>query len=104
MPNLDDTDIGVAADLGLYSAKRERDRNPKDRLTQDLLGPKEHGQAVEEITSENPIKGVAMTVAAPVYTAAKALGLTDARSSASSDEIFSAMEGFGRGVKRYLKR
>lgn len=96
----DDTDNAV------YSAYRQRMAAPNDQLTQDLAGPREHGQAVEEITARSPVQGTAMLLASPAYSAAKALGFKpgdagDAKTSrASVDELFAAAEGYGRGMKK----
>jgi hypothetical protein len=99
----DDTDSEV------YAAYRERVRNPNDQLTQDLLGPKEHEQFMEETTAKNPVQGTAAMAMAAPYSAAKALGFApggtgEAKTSrASMDEIFGAATGYAKGMKRYFK-
>lgn len=116
MANLDDTDVAKRAasqDMGLnpedYAAFNARQKAPNDQITADAAGPAEHKQFVSEVTSRNPVEGAAVTLAAPVYSAAKALGInvgddkSSKTSAASWDEIFSAGEGFVGGLKRFMK-
>jgi hypothetical protein len=82
---------------------------PNDQLTQDLVAPKEHSQFMEETTANNPVQGTAAMLAAPAYSAAKALGFApggtgEAKTSrASVDELFAAGTGYVKGMKRYFK-
>ena len=104
MPYLDDTDNGAAA-ADLYGLHRERAKYGRKDYMQTVLGPAEHKQFVREVTRDSLLTGTAVAVGAPAYTAAKAMGLTKGRSSASVDEIFSAWEGYGQGLKdRMMKR
>lgn len=95
---LDDSDHGTAA-RDLYGLYHERNKYGRKDYMQDVIGPAEHKQFVREVTRDSLLKGVAVAAGAPAYTAAKAMGLTKARSRASVDEIFSAWEGFAQGLK-----
>ena len=106
-------DLGVYnddTDNDVYAAYRQRVADPNDQLTQDLVAPKEHKQFMQEITERNPVQGTAAMLAAPAYSAAKALGINVAgtgeakTSKASVDELFAAAEGYGRGMKKFFGR
>ena len=87
-----------------YSAYNLRKRYPQDQGWQDLLGPLEHRQFVEEVTKRNPVLGAILLGFSPGYTGLKALGLNlggtgEMKSSKPSlDEILGAFEGFRRGL------
>lgn len=97
---------GVVPSDDLYALHRARNTGAAatDKLTQDLLGPKEHEQFVQETTSLNPIVGTAVLAMTPVYSAAKALGIKGAqgRSAASIDEIIGGAAGYAKGLKQYF--
>jgi hypothetical protein len=99
----DDTDSAV------YAAYRQRVASSNDQLSQDLLGPKEHEQFMEETTAKNPVQGTAAMAMAAPYSAAKALGFAPGgtgemkTSRASVDELFAAGTGYVKGMKRYFK-
>jgi hypothetical protein len=79
-----------------YALNRLREKEPG---LQDLLGPLEHRQFVEEVTRRSPLVGTGVMAMAPAYSAGKALGLFPrARSVASWDEIFAAWDGYRRGM------
>lgn len=100
---LDDTDLGVVA-KDLYGLHHERNKYGRTDFMQDVLGPAEHKQFMREATARNPVIGTAAAIGAPIYSGLKKMGLTKARSSASSDEIFAAWEGYGQGLKDFVKQ
>jgi hypothetical protein len=130
MANLDDTDVGAAAQ-DLYSEYRARKERPNDQIEQDLRGPREHKQFMHETTAQNPIVGTAAMAVAPAYSAAKKVtavggfvaamakrasgaaaddigmktgGTGETKTSrASLDEVFAAGEGYVKGLKQYFK-
>lgn len=66
---------------------------------QQLLAPAEHRAFAREFAQESPVRaGLSLPFAIPAYTAAKALGLTDARSPASLDEMFAGYHGLAEGM------
>jgi hypothetical protein len=71
---------------------------PADSPLHAVYGPLEHGQFTEETVQGNPFMALPLAVATPAYTAGKAVGLIDARSPASLDEILEAYKGIGRGL------
>jgi hypothetical protein len=93
-------------DNELYRMYHIRANAPNDQLTQDLAGPGEHRQFMEEITSQSPMQGTATMAMAIPYSAAKTLGMApggtgEAKTSrASMDEIFAAGEGYWEGMKK----
>ena len=108
----------VARDLGYnddtdndpYRMYRIRTRAPQDQLTQDLAGPGEHKQFMQETTERSLVQGTAAMIGTPFYSAAKALGIApggtgEAKTSrASLDEVFAAGEGYAKGLKKRFKR
>jgi hypothetical protein len=104
-------------DLFRYKRLRESSQYAQDRAAQDIIGPLEHRDFVEELTRKNPVAGAAAYLASPAYTGVKKIaeitgpgsiadrivtavggGGNAKRSSASWDEIFGAMQGFRRGL------
>lgn len=94
-----------------YEALRNEPQYAQDQLAQDLLGPLAHEQMVRSMTSENPMTGLALMAATPVYSAWKVLdpttaayygrtGLWDATkmSQPSLEEIGRAAAGFRAGL------
>ena len=66
---------------------------------QQNLGPQEHQAFAREWTRDNPWLAVpSLTAAIPMYSGAKALGLTKARSPASLDEMASGYRGMWEGL------
>jgi hypothetical protein len=82
----------------LFHYQRLRDRLPPDHPLHAVYGPLEHGQFTEETVQGNPLMALPLAVATPAYTAGKAVGLIDARSPASLDEVLEAYKGIGRGL------
>jgi hypothetical protein len=66
---------------------------------QGMLGPYEHRAFAREFAQESPVRAaVSLPFAIPAYSAAKALGLTNARSSASLAEILQGYRGLLEGL------
>lgn len=64
-----------------------------------MLAPAEHRAFAREFARERPLAAaVSLPFAIPAYTAAKAVGLTRARSPASWDEIFAGYRGLFEGL------
>jgi hypothetical protein len=78
----------------LYAMRRQAPAN-----MQGMLAPLEHRAFAREFATESPVlAGISMPFAIPAYTAAKALGLTNARSPASLDELFAGYHGLAEGM------
>jgi len=75
-----------------------RNAYPRGDYVQGILGPMEHAAFAEEWTRENPLAAIPLLFAIPGYTAAKKMGLTNARSPASMDEILQGYEGMMKGL------
>jgi hypothetical protein len=72
---------------------------------QNTLAPLEHRAFAREWTQENPWLAVpSLTAAIPLYTAAKALGFTNARSKPSLNEIRQGYAGIFDGLKALSRR
>ena len=70
---------------------------PKD--IQAIIGPYEHQAFAREFAQESPVSAaISLPFAIPAYTAAKALGFTNARSPASLDEITRSYKGLAQGL------
>jgi hypothetical protein len=70
----------------------------------ELLAPMEHRAFAREWAQEEPLlAGVSLPFAVPAYTAAKAAGLTNARSPASLVEIMSGYHGMFEGLLNALR-
>lgn len=103
MPYLDDTDFGAAAqDLsGMGRHELQAMRKGKSKAEQARIAPFEHRAYAREYVQEKGAMGAAsMAVAIPAYSAAKALGFTDARSPASLEEMKQGFVGVFEGMKR----
>ena len=95
MCNLPPRDIRSHAEL--YLARN----SVKDQEQQDLLAAAEHEAFAREFVRDGPpvIAPVSVALATPAYTAAKALGMTKARSKASMMEIGTAFRGIADGLQ-----
>lgn len=88
-----------------YGVQRLRAAHAQDQGMQDLLGPIEHQQFMEEVTRRNPLLGTILMGGSIPYTALKAVGLPlggtgEMKSSRPSlDEIFRAWDGYRRGLR-----
>lgn len=95
---------GMRDDDPLYSALALRQKFAGDQDMQNLLGPVEHKQFLQEVTKTDPLLGTILLAAAPAYTGLKALGInvsddkTTLTSAPSMDEIFAALDGYLRGL------
>lgn len=70
-----------------------------DTLAQAQLAPMEHRAFAREFATESPFKAaVSLPFAIPAYTASKFLGLTNARSPASLNEMTQGFVGLGEGL------
>lgn len=70
---------------------------------QGMLAPFEHRAFAREWAQENPVlAGVSLPFAIPAYSAAKALGLHQARTPASLDELFAGYHGYAEGMLNKL--
>ena len=89
----------------IYSAYNERKKYPQDQGMQDILGPIEHQQFMQEVTKNNPALGTLLLAGTPFYTALKMIGLSPGgtgemkTSRPSLDEIFRAWDGYIKGLK-----
>lgn len=79
------------------SLYRARD-SAQNKDEQNALARKEHQAFAREVVTENPLMAVPLAAAIPLYTGAKALGLTNARSDASFAEMGDAYKGVGQGL------
>ena len=77
---------------------RLRNSIPADDAQQAFLAPIEHAAFAREATAENPLSAIPLALAIPAYSGAKAIGLTNARSPATLDEVLQAYRGIGRGL------
>jgi lipid II:glycine glycyltransferase (peptidoglycan interpeptide bridge formation enzyme) len=73
-----------------------------NKEAQNVIAPFEHRAFAREATANNPLMSVPIAAAIPIYTAAKAVGLTGARSGASVDEVVEGYTGLAEGIKRSL--
>ena len=85
-----------------YYYYKLRQTLPPDSPLHAVYGPLEHGQAMREQVSRDPWSAPLFAGAIPVYSGLKALGLTDARSPASMEEMSEAYKGVGRGMLDWL--
>lgn len=112
----DDTDLGSAAyDLlkkatgykeptaeDLYGAEIARRDLPRNDPRHATLGPQSHRQMAREVVGSNPAMAAPYAVFIPAYSAAKALGLTKARSPASFSEMSQSYKGIGQGLQDWV--
>ena len=85
--------LGEQSHEDLYRARRAPGAD------QGMLAPFEHRAFAREFAQESPVRAaVSLPFAIPAYTAAKAAGLTGARSPASLDEIFAGYHGMLEGL------
>ena len=87
---------GMLGELPHEELYRMRSRPGAD---QGMLAPFEHRAFAREFAQESPLRAaVSLPFAVPLYTLAKALGLTSARSPASLDELFAGYHGMAEGM------
>lgn len=85
--------LGEQTHEELYRARRAPDAD------QGMLAPFEHRAFAREFAKESPLRAaISLPFAIPAYTAAKAAGLTGARSPASLDEMFAGFHGLAEGM------
>lgn len=65
---------------------------------QNKLAAYEHEAFAREATRDNPLMALPIAVATPLYTGAKALGLTDSRSDPSLAQVGQGLRGVGDGL------
>lgn len=101
-PNLDDSDLLTRlagkshAELLLI-----RKNASQSAASQAILGPIEHRAFAREfVEDEGKMGALGMAIAIPAYSAAKALGLTSARSPASFAEMKQGFAGVAEGLRR----
>lgn len=96
-----DLQLAAMSHAELYT---KRAKAPKSE--QDRLAPLEHRAFAREFAQESPVKAaVSLPFAIPAYTAAKALGVTRARSGASIEEMKQGFIGLAEGLfKGRVKR
>lgn len=71
--------------------------------SQGMLAPFEHRAFAREWAKESPIlAGVSLPFAIPAYNVAKKLGMLDARSPASMDEVLAGYHGYAEGMLDHL--
>ena len=89
--------LGEQSHEDLYRMRR------RPGADQGMLAPFEHRAFAREFAQESPFRAaVSLPFAIPAYTAAKAAGLTGARSPASFDEIFAGYHGLVEGMLNRL--
>lgn len=86
----------------LYHYWRIRDSLPRNDPRHALYGPMEHRQFAHETVRDNPLMALPLAAAIPAYTGAKALGLTNARSPASTDEMWAGYHGLVEGMLDWM--
>lgn len=97
MPYVDDTSLIAMSHAELYNA-RAKSTN-KDE--QDKLAPLEHRAFAREFAQESPVKAAAsLPFAIPAYAAAKAMGVTQSRSGASTEQMKQAFLGLFEGLRK----
>ena len=70
---------------------------------QGMLAPHEHRAFAREWSQESPVAaGLSLPFAIPAYQLAKLLGLQDARTPASLDELFAGYHGLAEGMLGHL--
>lgn len=68
-------------------------------VDQNALAPIEHQAFAREFAQESPLQAaVSLPFAIPLYSAAKAVGLQNARSPASINEVASGYKGLMQGL------
>lgn len=101
MPYLDDTDLGAARMALMGRHELQAARKGKSSREQARMAPFEHRAYAREYVQDKGVRGAAsLAVAIPAYSAAKALGLTNARSPASVEEMKQGFMGIREGLKR----
>ncbi len=76
----------------------------QDKALQDLLAAYEHRAFAREAVAEKPGLAPSLLVAAPLYQAAKAMGMTNSRSSPSWSQMGHGLLGIGEGLLGAMKR
>lgn len=76
----------------------------KDKELQNLLAGYEHRAFAREAVAEKPWLAPSLLVATPLYQAAKALGMTNSRSSPSWSQMGHGLLGIGEGLLGAVKR
>jgi len=71
---------------------------------QDQIAPYEHRAFAREWAQESPVMaGLSLPFAIPAYSIYKALGLSDARSQPSMEEIIQGYKGLGEGLLGHFR-
>lgn len=83
-----------------YFYYKLRNQLPPDSPLHATYGPLEHGQAMQEMVSRDPLSAIPLgLVGIPGYTLGKATGMIrGARSPASAAEMIEAYKGLLRGL------
>lgn len=77
---------------------------PKGDPRHAVIGPAEHRAFARDWTRRNPLSAVPVLLGGiPAYTVAKAAGMTNARSPASTQEMTEAYKGLGEGLLQGFK-
>jgi hypothetical protein len=87
-----------------YDAYLSRGLLSQQDYLHGILGPMEHQQFARDAVSRNPLMSIPLGFGIPFYTGAKALGLTQARSAPSLDEVLAAYSGIAQGMRDYFRR
>ena len=88
----------------LYEMTRMRGMYPQDQDWQDMYGPLEHRDFMQEVTQRSPVLGTLLAAGLPFYTALKMAGVNLGgtgemkTSQPSLEEILKGWEGYGRGL------
>lgn len=73
----------------------------KAGIDQGMLGPYEHRAFAREFAKESPLRAaMSLPFAIPAYSLSKKLGISDARSPASIEEMKQAYLGLLEGLRR----
>lgn len=83
-----------------------REYNPDNKAAQAMIAPYEHQAFAREATAENPLMGLPIALATPLYAGAKSLGLmTDNTTTPPSwNQVGRGLLGVGQGLKDWWQR
>lgn len=90
-----DDDLAQMSHADLYRA-----RGYASPELQNRIAPFEHRAFAREVTRDNPLMALPVSLAIPAYSAYKALGLSNARSAPSMQEMKQGLLGIADGLMR----
>jgi len=87
--------LAIMQHADLYRMRNQQGAN------QSLLGPMEHRAFAREFAQESPLSAaISLPFAIPAYSLSKKLGITNARSPASFEEMRQAYLGLLEGLRK----